>query len=126
MLTEKEVLNRALRALDGLGGKSITAPVVANAPLASDPKAGAFTLKGQAAELWRAGERFFVVADEEDAMLATDRLKAKRGEEWTGAELEQVARLEDQAARDLVERFKREFNGRVTQIRLEPRAKGQK
>jgi len=83
-------------------------------------------LKGQAVELWRSGERFFVVADEEDARLAMDRLRAKRGEIWTGEELEQVARLEDQAARDLIQRFKRQLDGTVTQVRLESRTKGQK
>lgn len=77
-------------------------------------------LKGQTVELWRAGERFFVVADDEDARLAMERLGARRGEVWTGAEMEQVARLEDQAARDLIERFKRELDGRVTQVRLDP------
>ena len=124
MLTEKEVLNRALRALDGLGGKSITAPTAPKTPFASDAKASAFDLKGQAVELWRDGERFFLVTDDEDARIAADRLGARRGEVWTGAEVEQVARLEDQAARDLVQRFKRDFEGHVAETRIEPRQKG--
>jgi len=69
------------------------------------------TLKGQAIELWRDGSRFFLVADEADAHETMRRLGARRGEVWTGAELELVASIKDQAARDQIEAFKRQMDG---------------
>jgi len=74
-------------------------------------------LKNHAVELWRKGERYFIVADEEDAALAKTRLKASAGETWTAPEVEIVAQIEDQASRDEIQRFKRKFNGRVRGIR---------
>jgi hypothetical protein len=69
------------------------------------------SLKGQAVELWREGHRYFVVADEEDAQETMRRLGARRGEVWTGAEIELVARVQDQAIRDEVAEFKRRLDG---------------
>src|SRR6516165_4653053 len=43
------------------------------------------SLKGRAVELWRDGNRFFLVADEEDAQEAMGRFSARRGEVWTQA-----------------------------------------
>jgi hypothetical protein len=43
------------------------------------------SLKGRAVELWRDGNRFFLVADEEDAQEAMRRFSARRGEVWTQA-----------------------------------------
>jgi len=81
-----------------------------------EPAAGGLapSLKGQAVELWRDGRRFFLVADEEDAQEAIRRFGAHRGEVWTGAELELVASIPDQATRDEMESFKREIDGRLT------------
>lgn len=86
-------------------------------PRVADPELRGGGLKGHAVELWRREERFFIVADEKDAALAVSRLGASVGEVWTGTEIEIVARIEDQAFRDEVQRFKREFNGRVRQAR---------
>jgi len=76
----------------------------------------ALRLKGHAVELWRTGERYFIVADEDDANLATSCLGENVGEVWTDREIEIVARIEDQALREEVQRFKRKLNGRVRQI----------
>ena len=62
-------------------------------------------------ELWRDGRRFFLVADEQDAKEAMQRFGAHRGEVWTGAELELVASIPDQAMRDELESFKRQLGG---------------
>jgi hypothetical protein len=72
------------------------------------------SLKGCVVELWRNGERFFLVTDEEDARLAIDRLGAARGEVWTGAEIELVVRFQDQAIRDEIEALKRATDGALT------------
>lgn len=79
------------------------------------PKGG--RLKNHAVELWRKGERYFIVADEEDALLAKSRLRASAGEIWTAQEVEIVAQIEDKASREEIQRFKRAFNGRVREIR---------
>jgi hypothetical protein len=72
------------------------------------------TLKGQAVELWREGHRYFVVADEADAQETMRRLGARRGEVWTGAEIELVASIPDQASRDEIEAFKRQLDGCIS------------
>jgi hypothetical protein len=69
------------------------------------------SLKGQAVELWRDGRRFFLVSDEQDAQEIVRRLGAHRGEVWTGAELELVCPIQDQATRDEMEAFKRQSDG---------------
>lgn len=77
-------------------------------------------LKNHAVELWRKGERYFIVADEEDARIALSRF-ASAGEIWTAQEIEIVAQFEDQPFRDEIQRFKREFNGHLRQIRTTDR-----
>ena len=72
------------------------------------------SLKGRAVELWRDGNRFFLVADDEDAQEAMGRFGASRGEIWTRGELELVARFEDQAIRDEIEAFKRQTGGSLS------------
>jgi hypothetical protein len=72
------------------------------------------SLKGRAVELWRDGNRFFLVADDEDAQEAMGRFGASRGEIWTRAELELVARFRDQAIRDEIETFKRKLDGALS------------
>jgi hypothetical protein len=69
----------------------------------------------QAVELWRAGDRFFVVANEIDAATLVNKGIGTRGETWTPSELEMVARISDQGLRDEVERWKRVINGRITE-----------
>lgn len=83
-------------------------------------------LKDHAVELWRKGDRYFVVADEEDADLTISRLNASATEVWTAQEIEIVAQIEDQGLRDEVQRFKRELSARVAQIRFDPRRKDPK
>ena len=83
------------------------------AEMATDPapEAAAPSLKGQAVELWRDGRRFFLVADDADALEAMRRFGAHRGEVWTSGELELVASIPDQATRDEIEAFKRQMDG---------------
>jgi len=70
-------------------------------------------IKGGAVELWRAGDRYFLVADDFDALALLAQGEAKRGEIWTAAEVEVVARINDQQMRDEVERWKRATNSRI-------------
>ncbi|MEP7366880.1 MAG: hypothetical protein ABI972_26785 [Acidobacteriota bacterium] len=77
---------------------------------------GPASLRGKAVELWRAGERFFLVADEADAAEVVEKNVGTRGEVWTEAEVELVARITDQAMRDEIERWKRSTSGRVRQV----------
>jgi len=72
------------------------------------------SLKGRAVELWRAGDRLFVVSDEADARIAMERFAASRGEIWTRAEVEVVATIREQSARDEVAAFKRQLNGSLS------------
>ena len=108
-------------AIDVLRNGKAEAIALLNADRSPHPGVVGAELRGQlknhAVELWRRGERYFIVADEEDADLAISRLDASLGRVWTAQEIEIVAQIEDQAFRDEVQRFKREFNGRVRQIR---------
>ena len=80
--------------------------------------------RGHTVELWRAEERFFFVVDEEDARLVMAQQGVGRGEVWTATEVELVVRIEDQPAREEIQRFKRELDGRVVETRVKPRPKG--
>jgi hypothetical protein len=108
MLSEKEVLERAFRALDELVGQHPE-----TTPSGPGPEGAALSLKGQAVELRydRACGRVFIVADEEDAQETMRRFGARRGEVWTPGEIELVARFEDPAIRDEVAGFKRRMGG---------------
>ncbi len=86
-------------------------PVYADHGIGTDQQ---FTLKGQAVELWRDVNRFFIVADEEDAQEAIRQFGARRGEIWARSEVELIGRFEDQAVRDQVEAVKREMDGSLT------------
>lgn len=70
-------------------------------------------LKGQALELWSdaLGERFWLVADEDDAGL----LGEPRGEVYTAAEIRRVVQIADPAIVREIHEWKRTFNGRVRQ-----------
>ncbi len=73
-------------------------------------------LKGSAIELRHDGMgRLWIVADEADAAIVIRR-GAERGQVWTSAEIEIVARIEDQATRDEIARFKARFNGTVNEV----------
>ncbi|MEP7362281.1 MAG: hypothetical protein ABI972_03430 [Acidobacteriota bacterium] len=78
---------------------------------------GPASLKGQAVELWRCGQRFFLVADEADARTVVGKGIGSRGEVWTPDETEMVARITDQDARDEVERWKRLTNASCRSFR---------
>jgi len=69
------------------------------------------SLTHRAVELWRSGERFFLVTDGADARAVVERGIGNRGEVWTYAEVEVVARIADQSVRDEVEHWKRITNG---------------
>lgn len=68
-------------------------------------------LKGQALELWSdaLGERFWLVADEEDAVL----LGEPRGTIYTAAEARRVVEIADPSVVAEVHCWKREFNATV-------------
>ena len=72
------------------------------------------SLKGRAVELWRDGNRFFLVADDEDALEAIKRFGVRRGEVWTRGEPELVTRFQDQAIRDQIEALKRQTDGSLS------------
>ncbi len=74
-------------------------------------KPSPFTLEGHAVEFERQGERCFLVADEADAQRLIELAQLPRGEVWTVAEVELMAAVPDQAARDEVAQWKRMFNG---------------
>lgn len=88
--------------------------------LRSDPAAVKEALKGRlkgtSVELWhdRMG-RLWIVADEADAEAMTRR-GVRRGEVWTAAEIEMVARIEDQPTRDEIAAFKRCLSGAVSGV----------
>src|ERR1700730_7327883 len=68
-------------------------------------------LRGQALELWSdaLGERFWLVADEEDAVL----LGELRGNVYTAAEMRQVVQIRDPDIVLEIHEWRRAFNGRV-------------
>ena len=68
-------------------------------------------LRGQALELWSdaLGERFWLVADEDDAVL----LGEPRGSIYTAAEARRVVQIADPSVVAEVHRWKREFNATV-------------
>src|SRR5258708_8409129 len=72
-------------------------------------------LRGQALELWSdaLGERFWLVADEEDALL----LGEPRGNVYTAAEMRLVVQIRDPAVVLEIHEWKRTFNGRVREDR---------
>lgn len=74
---------------------------------------GPSPMKAHAIELWRQGDRFLIVTDEEDARRAVEQHLGSRGEVWTVGEVEVVASVTDQSARDEIERWKRSFDGRL-------------
>jgi hypothetical protein len=71
-------------------------------------------LKGRAIELWSdaLGERFWLVADEEDAALLGER----RGSIYTAAEARLVVQVSDRSAVAEVHRWKQRFNGSICDV----------
>lgn len=69
-------------------------------------------LKGRAVELWfdALGERFWLVADEDDARL----LGEPRGTIYTAAEARRVIQIADPSVVAEVHRWKREFSATVS------------
>jgi hypothetical protein len=67
-------------------------------------------LKGKAIELWSDGERFFLIADEEDAA----RLGEPRGSVYTAAEVRLITRITDAKVVREIHSYKRRFNGGLT------------
>jgi hypothetical protein len=87
---------------DGNDQSTPLAPAADNRPLES-------VLKGRAIELWSdaLGERFWLVADEEDAILLGER----RGRIYTAAEARCVIQIGDPSVVAEVHRWKQRFNG---------------
>jgi hypothetical protein len=79
----------------------------APAPEAANPLES--VLKGHAIELWSdaSGERFWLVADEEDAVV----LREPRGTIYTAAEVRCIVQIADPNVVAEVHRWKQEFNG---------------
>src|SRR3954463_6346526 len=71
-------------------------------------------LKGQVLELWSdsSGERFWLVADEDDATL----LGAPRGTIYTAAEAHLVVQIADPSIVAEVHRWKGQFNARLREF----------
>jgi hypothetical protein len=78
---------------------------------AKPSKPSPFTLEGHAVEFERDGTRHFLVADEADAQRLIELCAIPRGEIWTVAEVDLMAAIPDQAARDEIAQWKRGFNG---------------
>ena|SRR5437879_1220155 len=71
-------------------------------------------MKDRAIELYLVnGDRLFIVADEEDAR----RLNQPRGAVYTAGEVERVIQIGDPETVADVHRWKREFNGIITNCR---------
>ncbi len=70
---------------------------------------GGVWLKGRSVELWRAGDLFWLVADDEDAI----RLSEPRGTVYSAAEVERIATIADPEIVADVNWWKREFDGRI-------------
>ena len=68
-------------------------------------------LEDRAIELWstRAG-RLFLVADSEDAIWAMTRLRARRGEIYTSAEIRRIVSVRDPAVVSEIHEWKRRFD----------------
>jgi hypothetical protein len=68
-------------------------------------------LRGQALELWSdaLGERFWLVADEKDAVLVGEA----RGNVYTAAEMRLVVQIRDPAVVLEIHEWKRTFSGRL-------------
>jgi hypothetical protein len=78
-------------------------------------------LRGRAIELWSdaLGERFWLVADEEDAA----KLGEPRGNVYTAAEARRVIQIGDPAIVREIHQWKRTFDGRVREVqKREPRS----
>ena len=73
-------------------------------------------LKGQAVELWSdlAGERLFIVADEEDAA----KLDEPRGTIYTAAEVRMIVSIRDPNVVAEIHNWKRTFMGRLRECRV--------
>jgi hypothetical protein len=87
----------------------ISPPVPFSCELGHEPLEA--VLKGRAIELWSdtLGERFWLVADDEDASL----LGEPRGTVYTAAEARRVVEIADPAVVAEVYRWKRQFNATV-------------
>lgn len=75
-------------------------------------------LKRRAIELWStAAGGLFLVADEEDARLAIERLGARRGEIYTAAESRRIIAVKDPALVAEIRDWKQRFDGVVREFR---------
>ena len=79
-------------------------------------------LKGKAIELWSdaLGERFWLVADEADAA----RLGERRGSVYTASEARRMIQVGDRATVAEIHRWKRQFDGIVSEYRPEGARRG--
>jgi hypothetical protein len=84
------------------------------------------SLKGTAVEVWAdsAGGRIWIVADDEDARLVAEKWDASKGTIWTGAEVELVARINDQCIAREIADWKRRFAGTILAADLERKPSG--
>lgn len=72
-------------------------------------------LKDRAIELWStAAGRLFLVADEEGARLAVERLGARRGEVYTAAEARRIVAVNDPAVVVEIHEWKRKFDAKLS------------
>ena len=87
--------------------RGLPAEQAPNAPLDT-------VLKGLVIELWStAAGGLFLVADEDDARLAIERLGVQRGHLYTPAEIQRIIAVNDQAVVAEIHQWKRQFDGRL-------------
>jgi hypothetical protein len=79
-------------------------------------------LRGRAVELWSdaRGERFWLVADEEDAT----KLAEPRGTVYTASEARRVVQIGDSAIVREIHEWKRRFDGRVREVQMREARRG--
>jgi hypothetical protein len=76
-------------------------------------------LNGRAVELWStAAGTLLLVADEEDARLAVERLGSRRGEVYTAAEVRRVISVRDPAVVVEIHEWKRRFDANLQEVRM--------
>lgn len=74
-------------------------------------------LKNRAIELWSTvAGRMFLVADEDDARLAMERVGALRGEIYTAAEMRRIVMVNDPVSVAEIHEWKRRFGGIVRDV----------
>lgn len=112
-----EIRNRSAQTTEALATlkarKAEASAILSDAP---EPKTKPLedVLRGRSIELWStAAGRLFLVADEHDARLASERFGARRGEIYTVAEARRIVSVDDPSAVAEIHDWKRWFDGAI-------------